>query len=74
MLASIGFFANQIIAWGGVKRYEDMLWKALAFITRYGHQRIEDALDLDETDRLHYMKALGQLIAEENKSPTLSGG
>jgi len=44
------------------------LWKSFAFITRYGHQSLDDVLDLEEYERDRYMVALGELITEENSS------
>lgn len=67
-IASIGYLAIAIDKAGGAKKYEECLWKQLAFITRYGHQSLEDALELEDDDRNSYMDALAELISEENKS------
>ncbi len=64
--------ANAIQTSGGARRYEEELWKAFAFIARYGHQKLEDVLDLDRFDREIFMTALAGLIKQEN-SPNAAG-
>ena len=44
------------------------LWMRMAFITRYGHVSLSEALDLEGGDAQQYMSALAQLLKEEKTS------
>lgn len=41
------------------------LWARMAFITRYGHIALEEALNLESSDAIYYMEALANLLKDE---------
>lgn len=41
----------------------------MAFITRYGHASLTEALDLESTDAQRYMEAIAQLLKDEHQTP-----
>jgi len=49
--------------------YKKDFWKRLAFVTRYGHQPLNDVMNMPTSDLQDYTEALGELIGEENRVP-----
>ncbi len=46
-----------------------MLWKLLAFCSRYGHQQLSELWRLPMSDLSRYAKEIGKLIEDENGDP-----
>ncbi len=46
----------------------DQVWRMVAFLGRYGHQRANDVLAMDYPDVVALAYALYRIIAEESKS------
>ena len=43
------------------------VWKRVAYMTRYGHISLEEAVSLDLPSISSYLDALSEIVSEENK-------
>lgn len=53
-----------------MEQYRKDFWKRMAFICRYGHTGLVDAMAMPTSDSVAFMDAINTLIGEE--SPTAS--
>lgn len=52
---------------GDLERATEDVWDRLAFITRYGNATLTEAMvDLDRSDQMDYIAAIGRLLKAEN--------
>jgi hypothetical protein len=68
---SVAFWAAYAIAWQkqGVEEARRVLWKRVGYATRYGRIGLDEAMSLGQDHLQEYIEALGDIVAEENKSP-----
>lgn len=47
----------------------DLLWRRVAYATRYGRAGLGEVLQLDQGDLNHYLEALAKIVEGENRQP-----
>lgn len=69
---SVALWAAYAVAWEkqGVEEALRTLWKRVAYGTRYGRSGLGETLSLGQDHLDHYLEALGEIVSEENKSPS----
>lgn len=50
----------------------ELLWKRVAFATRYGRAGLEEALSMPQGALQSFLEAVGRIVEEENKRPAFS--
>lgn len=53
----------------GVENYRTTFWATIAFLCRYGHLGLNDAMAMPCLDTHYLCEAVGKLIGEENQRP-----
>jgi hypothetical protein len=51
-------------------RWEDALFARVAYVARYGNTSPEESMDWDMRFMRRFHRALSDIVAEENKTPT----
>ena len=46
-----------------------LLWKRVAYATRYGRATLGEAMSLGQDDLQAFIEAVGEIVKEENQSP-----
>jgi hypothetical protein len=67
----LAFWASQVIAWRkqGTEVPLELLWKRVAYATRYGRASLTEALQLDEWALIQFCQAVSEIVRDENHSP-----
>jgi hypothetical protein len=58
------------VAWEqvGVESALGVVWKRVAYATRYGHCGLGEALRMPQEQLQHYLDALSEIVQEENEA------
>lgn len=69
---SVAFWAAYAVAWQkqGTEDGLRLVWKRVAYATRYGRVGLSEALGLGQDHLQEYIEALGDIVGEENKKPS----
>lgn len=67
----MAYWAAYVIAWRehGTEDAVGMLWKRVAYATRYGRCGLGEAMGLGQDDLESYIQAVSAIVKEENPGP-----
>ncbi len=74
MPAGIAFAAAWVLAWRAVSTEEalELLWRNVAYATRYGRATLTEALLLDQLALEQFLGAVGSIVEKENETTGLN--